>query len=49
MAGLEVPGKRPDGGATRGYRPGWEFDWPAATAGRWNDPYSWTRVSDFEL
>ncbi|GGX58410.1 hypothetical protein [Streptomyces chartreusis] len=41
QAGLEIPGPRPDGWVARGYRPGWEPDWPAATAGRWNDPYSW--------
>ncbi|MGW2707316.1 hypothetical protein [Streptomyces sp. NPDC001340] len=49
LAGLEIPGKRPDGWAARGCRPDWELDWKAATAGRWNDPYSWARVSDFEL
>ncbi|WP_331720267.1 hypothetical protein OG985_50030 (plasmid) [Streptomyces sp. NBC_00289] len=48
-AGLEIPGKRPDGWGARGYRPGWEPDWLSATAGRWNDPYSWLRVSDFDL
>ena len=45
-AGLEIPGKRPDGWGARGYRPGWELDWPAATAGQWNTPYSWGRVGD---
>ncbi|MFE1884167.1 hypothetical protein [Streptomyces diastatochromogenes] len=49
QAGLENPRKRSDGWAARGLRPGWELDWKAATAGRWNDPYSWVRVSDFEL
>ncbi|WP_019074400.1 hypothetical protein [Streptomyces hokutonensis] len=48
-AGLAIPAKRPDGWGARGYRPGWEPDWPAATAGRWNSPYSWLRVSDFDL
>ncbi|QIB49516.1 hypothetical protein [Streptomyces aureoverticillatus] len=45
-AGLEFPAKRPDGWGVRGYRPGWELDWPAATAGRWNEPYSWGHVAD---
>ncbi|MGW3653553.1 hypothetical protein [Streptomyces sp. NPDC000878] len=45
-AGLEVPGKRPDGWGARGYRPGWELDWPAATADRWNNPYRWVRAAD---
>ncbi|MFF5131044.1 hypothetical protein ACFY41_29490 [Streptomyces syringium] len=51
QAGLEIPGKQPDGWAARGYRTGWELDWKAATAGRWNDPYSWARADDgdFEL
>ncbi|MGX1913607.1 hypothetical protein ACWIID_32910 [Streptomyces phaeochromogenes] len=49
QAGLEIPGKRPDGWGARGYRPGWEPDWLSAMAGRWNDPYSWLRVSDFDL
>ncbi|AVH61885.1 MULTISPECIES: hypothetical protein [Streptomyces] len=48
-AGFEIPGKRPDGWGARGYRPGWEPDWLSATAGRWNDPCSWLRVSDFDL
>ncbi|MEV4874337.1 hypothetical protein [Streptomyces syringium] len=46
QARLEVPGRRPDGWTARGYRPGWELDWKAATAGRWNDPYSWTHADD---
>ncbi|MCX5097706.1 hypothetical protein OOK36_55720 [Streptomyces sp. NBC_00365] len=45
-AGLEIPGNRPDGWGARGYRPGWELDWPAATAGQWNTPYSWVRAAD---
>ncbi|GHE56352.1 hypothetical protein GCM10018785_27060 [Streptomyces longispororuber] len=50
-AGLEIPHDRPGGWGARGYRPGWEPDWKAATAGRWNDPYSWTRAGggDVEL
>ncbi|MFF7987008.1 hypothetical protein ACFZDK_49380 [Streptomyces sp. NPDC007901] len=51
-AGLEIPGKRPDGWGARGYRPGWEADWLSATAGRWNNPYSWIRADndgDFDL
>lgn len=47
--GREIPRVQPDGWGARGYRPGWEPIWTAATAGRWNDPYSWGRVGDFEL
>ncbi|MEU8695814.1 hypothetical protein [Streptomyces sp. NPDC048665] len=47
--GLAIPGKRPDGWGATGHRPGWEPDWLSAMAGRWNDPYSWLRVSDFDL
>ncbi|MGW6823673.1 hypothetical protein [Streptomyces sp. NPDC055005] len=32
-----------------GHRPGWELDWPAAKAGPWKSPYSWTNFSAFEL
>lgn len=49
QTGLATPSKRHDGWGAGGYRPGWEPDWPTATAGRWNDPYSRTRVSDIEL
>ncbi|MFI6689097.1 hypothetical protein [Streptomyces sp. NPDC050485] len=49
QAGSEVPDQRPDGWGARGYRVGWELDWSEAEAGRWNNPYSWTRVSDLEL
>lgn len=50
QAGLEIPHDRPDGWGACGYRSGWELDWTAATAGRWNDPYSRTRADgDFEL
>ncbi|MGW5609404.1 hypothetical protein ACWEWI_25530 [Streptomyces sp. NPDC003753] len=45
-AGLEIPHDRPDGWGACGYRPGWELNWPAATAGQWNNPYTWTRVAD---
>ncbi|MEU3620082.1 hypothetical protein ABZ725_48560 [Streptomyces sp. NPDC006872] len=45
-AGLAIPGKRPDGWGARGYRSGWELDWPAATASRWNNPYRWVRAAD---
>ncbi len=45
-AGGEIPGKRSDGWGVRGYRPGWELDWPAATADRWNNPYSGLRAAD---
>ncbi|WP_333745963.1 hypothetical protein [Streptomyces sp. IBSBF 2950] len=49
QAGLEIPGKRPDGWGARGVRPGWEPNWLAASAGPWNDPYSWRHphASDF--
>ncbi|MEU7195717.1 hypothetical protein AB0B04_19620 [Streptomyces xinghaiensis] len=47
--GREVPRVRPNGWGARGYRPGWELDWTAATAGRWHDPYSWGRAGDCEL
>jgi hypothetical protein len=49
QAGLEIPYGRPDGWAARDYRPGWELDWQAATAFRWNDPYSWTRANDGDV
>ncbi|MFI1177869.1 hypothetical protein [Streptomyces melanogenes] len=45
-AGLAIPARRPDGWGVRGCRPGWELDWPAARAGRWNEPYSWAHVGD---
>ncbi|MFH9677442.1 hypothetical protein ACH4L5_34965 [Streptomyces sp. NPDC017405] len=50
-AGLEIPHGHLDGWGACGYRPGWVLGWPAATAGRWNNPYSWTRAhdGDFEL
>ncbi|WP_308402643.1 hypothetical protein [Streptomyces sp. AC550_RSS872] len=50
-AGLEIPHDRPDGWGACGYRPGWELNWTTATAGQWNNPYSWTRADDgdFEL
>jgi hypothetical protein len=38
QAGIEIPGKRPDGWAARGLRPGWELDWTAAKVGLWGDP-----------
>jgi len=48
-AGVEIPGKRPDGWSANGYRTGWEADWLSATAGLWNNPVSWTTRSDFAL
>ncbi|MDJ0466797.1 hypothetical protein [Streptomyces sp. H27-C3] len=42
-AGLEIPGKQPDSWGARGLRPGWALDWPAAKAGPWHNPVSWTR------
>ncbi|MFE1383431.1 hypothetical protein ACFW6S_31230 [Streptomyces sp. NPDC058740] len=47
-AGLEVPGRQPDGWGASGIRPGWELEWTAAKAGRWHNPLSCTR-SDFAL
>lgn len=53
QAGLEIPHGRPDGWGGCGYRPGWQLDWPAATAGLWNNPYRLSRLADndgdFEL
>ncbi|WP_369384233.1 hypothetical protein [Streptomyces sp. cg36] len=49
QAGLDIPGKQPDSWGARGLRPGWELDWPAAKAGRWHNPLSCTRLSDFAL
>ncbi|MGW2109515.1 hypothetical protein [Streptomyces sp. NPDC001948] len=43
QAGLDIPGKQPDSWGASGLRSGWELEWPAAKAGRWN-----TR-SDFAL
>ncbi|GAA2798618.1 hypothetical protein GCM10010441_24580 [Kitasatospora paracochleata] len=34
-AGLTVPLRRPDGWTARGVRPGWGFDWSAATVVQW--------------
>ncbi|MDP9954292.1 hypothetical protein [Streptomyces vinaceus] len=48
-AGLEIPHGRPDGWGACGYRPGWELDWPAATAGRWTNPNRWTKRHPYEL
>ncbi|MFC4467048.1 hypothetical protein ACFPH6_21410 [Streptomyces xiangluensis] len=53
-AGLEIPHDRPDGWGACGYRPGWELNWTAATAGQWNNPYIWVRAAadddgDFDL
>ncbi|MFD5848207.1 hypothetical protein [Streptomyces chartreusis] len=48
-AGLEIPHGRPDGWGACGYRPGWELDWPAATADRWRSPYSWLNSTPYEL
>ncbi|MGW1412526.1 hypothetical protein [Streptomyces sp. NPDC002403] len=39
-AGRANPGKQPDRWGAAGLRPGWELEWPAATAGRWNNPCS---------
>ncbi|MFF5393242.1 hypothetical protein ACFY5H_33870 [Streptomyces sp. NPDC013012] len=48
-AGLEAPGKQPDGWGASGIRPGWELEWPAAKAGRWHNSLSCTPHSDFAL
>ncbi|MEU8764776.1 hypothetical protein [Streptomyces sp. NPDC048659] len=47
-AGLEGPGRQPDGWGASGIRPGWELEWTAAKAGRWHNPFSSTR-NDFVL
>ncbi|WP_030220379.1 hypothetical protein [Streptomyces bikiniensis] len=48
-AGLEDPGRQPDGWGASGIRPGWEMEWTAAKAGRWHNPLSCTPHSDFAL
>ncbi|MFD3565449.1 hypothetical protein ACFWVU_38165 [Streptomyces sp. NPDC058686] len=48
-AGREIPHGRPDGWCACGYRPGWELDWLAATAGPWRSPYSWLNSKPFEM
>ncbi|MBK3567830.1 hypothetical protein [Streptomyces sp. MBT62] len=50
QAGLEIPRRRPEGWSARAVRPGWEPDWPAASAGPWGDPFSWRHPhsSDFD-
>lgn len=48
-AGLEIPHGHPDGWGACGYRPGWEPDWTAATAGRWDSPYRCTKPRSFAL
>ncbi|MFJ3085476.1 hypothetical protein [Streptomyces sp. NPDC086838] len=37
QAGFPLPRRRPDGWGARGLRPGWVFDWTAATVDAW--PY----------
>ncbi|MFJ7280653.1 hypothetical protein [Kitasatospora sp. NPDC098663] len=37
------------GPAARGFRPGWELNWPATTAGRWANLCRSTKPSTFEL
>ncbi|MEU5632122.1 hypothetical protein ACH47C_23425 [Streptomyces rishiriensis] len=49
QAGLEIPGKQPDSWGARGVRPGWQMEWPAAKAGLWHNPVSWTIRSDYPL
>ncbi|WP_260868032.1 hypothetical protein [Streptomyces sp. SAJ15] len=49
QAGLEIPGKQPDSWGARGLRPGWALEWPAAKAGLWRNPLSWTRRRDVAL
>ncbi|KOX19220.1 MULTISPECIES: hypothetical protein [unclassified Streptomyces] len=34
-AGSALPRRRPDGWGARGLRPGWVFDWTAATVDAW--------------
>ncbi|MFF4138073.1 hypothetical protein ACFY1B_42865 [Streptomyces mirabilis] len=45
----ENPGQQPDSWGARGLRPGWEMEWPAARAGLWHNPVSWTIRSDYPL
>ncbi|MEV4943513.1 hypothetical protein [Streptomyces zaomyceticus] len=45
QAGRRAPGKCPDGWGARGYRPGWQLDWGAATATLWKDLHGWPRSS----
>ncbi|MFE5560298.1 hypothetical protein [Streptomyces sp. NPDC056544] len=40
---------QPDSWGARGLRPGWQMEWPAAKAGLWHNPVSWTTRSDFAL
>ncbi|MCM2392609.1 hypothetical protein [Streptomyces albipurpureus] len=47
--GREVPHGRPDGWGACGFRPGWELDWTAATAGRWANLCRSTEPSNLEL
>ncbi|MGV9247996.1 hypothetical protein [Streptomyces sp. NPDC003710] len=48
-AGLEIPSRQPDSWTALGLRPGWELEWPAAKAGLWHNPFSWSCRSDFAL
>ncbi|WP_018569234.1 hypothetical protein [Streptomyces sp. PsTaAH-124] len=50
QAGHEIPGKQPDNWGVSGLRPGWQMEWPAAKAGRWINPVSWSAArGDFAL
>ncbi|MFI6881135.1 hypothetical protein ACIBL6_47595 [Streptomyces sp. NPDC050400] len=40
-AGQEIPYPGPDGWSACGFRPGWELDWPAATARCPHDLFGW--------
>lgn len=48
-AGHAIPGKQLDQWGARGLRPGWQMEWPAATASLWHNPVSWNTPSDFAL
>ncbi|MFI5702662.1 hypothetical protein ACIA78_21775 [Streptomyces xanthochromogenes] len=48
-AGLEIPHGHMDGWGACGYRPGWELDWSAATAGRWANVRRSAEPRAFEL
>ncbi|MFB7594639.1 hypothetical protein [Streptomyces sp. NPDC056160] len=49
-AGREITSGQPERWTARGLRPGWELEWPAATAGPWHNPLSWTHSrGDFAL
>ncbi|MGP3777073.1 hypothetical protein ACTWJ8_40195 (plasmid) [Streptomyces sp. SDT5-1] len=42
--GHAIPDRQHDSWTARGIRSGWQMEWPAAKAGRWMNPVSWTAV-----